>query len=409
MLENKRMRILITDTAPLYPPLWGGPKRIWNLYSNFSQELFDFTYVGVNFKFAEEARYSYNKINNNFKEILAGFPRHYYFWNIFKKILFKNYSLDLFPYLWMHTDWHFKHMLNSQDANIVICSHPWSVLSLTKKKNQLFIYDAHNCEYLLMGQILKKHFLKNFVLRRVFKIEKEACQRSDLILACSEKEKNDLVELYKLNPEKIVNVANGTTIREKVSLQEKQMCKKRLKLKLDEKVVLFIGAYYKPNNDAVKFMMNKIVGAAKEMKFLILGTVCDFLKNQPTLENVVLLGKVTEQDLDIALKASDIAINPMFSGSGINIKMLDYMAYGLPIVTTECGARGIITDSRSSMIVSAPGDFVKNLVILSKDLQQSKKLSEDGLSLVAQYYDWKVISHNLEQVILERLKINNGR
>ena len=44
-----RIKLLITDTAPLYPPLWGGPQRIWNLYGNLSQELFSITYVGVKF------------------------------------------------------------------------------------------------------------------------------------------------------------------------------------------------------------------------------------------------------------------------------------------------------------------------------------------------------------------------
>ena len=36
-----------------------------------------------------------------------------------------------------------------------------------------------------------------------------------------------------------------------------------------------------------------------------------------------------------------MAINPMFGGSGTNIKMFDFMAAGLPTISTEIGARGI--------------------------------------------------------------------
>ncbi len=400
-MAEKQYKILVTDTAPLYPPLWGGPKRIWSLYSNFSPELFNTTYVGANFSLRKGLKYSFNKIGDNFKEILCAPPPHYYFWYIFKKLIFKDNSLDLFFYLWMHTDWQFKYILNSQNADIVICSHPWPVLSLDKNNRRFFIYDAHNCEYLLMGQILGKHFLKSLVLRQVYKVEQEACKRSDLILACSENEKNDLIKLYKLNPDKIIIVTNGTTIRERIGAQEKQLCKEALKIQADEKVVVFIGAYYKPNIDALKFIINKILPLSKDMKFLILGTVCDFLKDQPLPQNLLLLGKVSEEQLDTALKASDIAINPMFSGSGINIKMLDYMSYGLPIVTTECGARGIETDDKEPMIISSADNFAENLRILSNDSQLCERLSEAGRSLAAKHYDWKIISHKLQEIILD--------
>lgn len=405
MLNNKRrIKLLISDTAALYPPLWGGPKRIWNLYHNFSQELFNLTYVGVNFRLKKECKYSFNKIGGNFNEILCALPPHYYLWNIFKKVIFKDNSFDLFPYLWMHTDWQFRYILNSQGANIVICSHPWSVLSLDKNNRQFFIYDAHNCEYLLMGQILKDHFLKSLVLRQVYKIEKEACKRSDLILACSENEKNDLIKSYKLSPDKIIIITNGTTVKARIGPREKQSCKEALKIQPNEKVVIFIGAYYKPNIDALKFIINKVIPLARDMKLIILGSVCDFLKDQPLPQNVVLLGMASEEQLDTALKASDIAINPMFSGSGINIKMLDYMSYGLPIVTTECGARGIQCDGKEPMIISSADNFAGNLKILSKNSQLSERLSEDGRSLSAKHYDWKIISHKLEGIILERMQ-----
>lgn len=404
MLNIKRkIKLLISDTAVLYPPLWGGPKRIWNLYSNFSKELFNLIYVGVNFNFEKGSRYSFNKINDNFNEILCAFPLHYRFWNVLKKSIFKDNSLDLFPYLWMHTDWQFKYILNSQGANIVICSHPWSILSLSKNNQQFFIYDAHNCEYLLMEQILGNHFLKSTVLRQVYKIEKAACQRSDLILACSENEKNDLIKLYKLNPDRIVIVTNGTTIKGKIEPQEKQLCRKLLKIQANEKVVVFIGSYYKPNNDALEFIINKILPLAKDMKFIILGTVCEFLKNKTLPQNLILLGKVSDEELDTALKASDIAINPMFSGSGVNIKMLDYMSYGLPIVTTECGARGIKTEGLQPMIISRIDEFYENIKKLDCDIKLSLKLSADGQDLISKYYNWESISRKLESIILDKI------
>jgi len=397
--------ILITDTAPLYPPLWGGPKRIWNLYSNLERGLFDITYVGVNFNFEKGLKYKYTKIRDNFREISCAFPPHYYFWNLLENSLFKDNSFDLFLYLWMHTDWQFKYILNSQMADIVICSHPWSCLCLPKGEKQFFIYDAHNCEYPLIKQILGKHFLSSLVARRVKRIERDACEKSDLILACSEKEKNDFIELYNILPDKIVIIPNGTNVKNGTTIENnKEESRRKLSISVNDRVIIFVGAYYKPNIEALKFIVAKISPHLKAFKFLIAGSVCDALDRHLLTENISLLGRVSEEQLEIAFRASDIAINPMFEGSGINIKMLDYMSYGLPIVTTECGARGINTFGKQPMIVSSVEEFSENIKKLSTDAVLYQRMSKDGRNLVAEHYDWKSISKNLQDIVLERLK-----
>jgi glycosyltransferase involved in cell wall biosynthesis len=114
------------------------------------------------------------------------------------------------------------------------------------------------------------------------------------------------------------------------------------------------------------------------------------------------LGRVSDRELDVALKASDIAINPMFSGSGVNIKMLDYMSWGLPIVTTKCGARGIETSTWQPMIVSGVDKFAWEIKRLAADYALRKRMSEDSRSLVAECYDWKKISAKLQESIMER-------
>ena len=389
-----KLQVLVTDTAPLYPPLWGGPKRIWGLYSNFSQDLFDITYVGVKPGLRNGSRYSFNKIRDNFREILCALPAHYYFWYAFEKMAFRGTSLDLFTYLWMRTDWHFKYALNSQNADILICSHPWPALCVNKNNNQFFIYDAHNCEYLLMDRILGKHMLKKFVLRQVKKIEGAACRKSDLILVCSEKEKQSFIDLYKVNENKIIIVPNGANIREEIEEKSRE-----------DRTVIFIGAYYKPNIDAARFIIKELAPRLKEFKFLIVGTVFDAFRTEKIPGNLKFLGKVSDEELGAALKASDIAIHPMFDGSGINIKMLDYMSYGLPIVTTQIGARGIESKGKQPMVISAIDKFIDNIKMLNSDSVLYKRLSEDGRSLAAERYDWVKISNSLQDVILDKLRV----
>lgn len=376
--------------------------RIWGLYSNLSQDLFDITYVGVDHISKLNRNPAYNIIHYNFKEILCAPPSHYYLWKALEKIFFKNSSLDLFFYLGMKSDKQFSYILNTQDADITIFSHPWSSLSVDKGSSRFFIYDAHNCEYALMSQIMKEHPLRHLILKQVKKIEADACRKSDLILVCSHEEKKEFIDLYNVDPKQIVIVPNGTNISQK---KGKEVYRKRLSLSSQDKLIVFVGAYYKPNIDAVRFILKNIAPKLNNLNFLIVGSVSNAFKTEQKPSNVRLAGYLPDEQLEESLLAADMAINPMSDGSGINIKMLDYMSYGLPIITTECGARGIQSNGKKPMLISSLDKFVENIELLIKDNQLFSRLSRDGRDLASQQYDWKKISSNLQETIIEKLKL----
>ena len=58
-------------------------------------------------------------------------------------------------------------------------------------------------------------------------------------------------------------------------------------------------------------------------------------------KNIGFTGITTDEEKELYLSITDIAINPMMTGSGTNLKMLDYMANGIPVISTEVGARGL--------------------------------------------------------------------
>jgi glycosyltransferase involved in cell wall biosynthesis len=400
-----KIKVMITDTAPLYPPLWGGPKRIWNLYGNLPQELFDITYVGVKFGIPKEQKYSLQRIRDNFVEITCNLPPHYPWWHAFEQKLFPNTSLDLFVYLCMRSDWQFKYILNSEVSDVIICSHPWASRCINKMPGQMFIYDAHNCEYLLMGQILRNHPLKSLIMHMVKRIEGDACSKSDLILACSDNERRELMRIYKVDPDKIMVITNGANPVGKIPLSEKLMKRHSLGVLESDNVVLFIGANYKPNIDAAQCIVSVIAPKMEDLTFLIAGSVQEAFRNHNLPKNVRFLGQLSKEAMHSVLSISDIAINPMFAGSGINIKMLDYMAYGLPVVTTECGFRGIDTEGAHPVLIAPVEGFVENIRKLINDKQLSMVMGEEGRSLVYRSYDWKSLSGKLREAILNRQRI----
>ena len=57
--------------------------------------------------------------------------------------------------------------------------------------------------------------------------------------------------------------------------------------------------------------------------------------------NVVLAGVVTNVAKRTLLQSADLALNPMRTGSGTNLKIVEYFAAGIPVVSTPFGARGL--------------------------------------------------------------------
>ena len=362
--------------------------------------------MGVDYRLSNGKKYTFNRIGDNFKEILSGFPAHYYPWHFVEKKLVRNKAMDLFSYLYMHTHRDFKDIFNTLKADILVCSHPWSSLSMNKKSNQLFIYDAHNCEYLLMDQILGNHILKPLILKKVKYVEADACKKADIITVCSESEKKSFIDIYNIEPSRLHIIPNGSYVKPTITQQDKQNAKKELGIDTDKKVLIFIGAHYKPNIDAARFILEMLVPELPEYVFLMVGSVAQEFRGSIVPSNIKFLGQVPDERLSLALKAADIALNPMFMGSGVNIKMLDYMSFGLPVITTECGARGLNVDGKQPMVICSIAKFVDNIKNLGNDDELYKKMSLDARSLVSEKYDWKTISNKLEEIILENLKYN---
>src|SRR5690606_28224007 len=145
-----------------------------------------------------------------------------------------------------------------------------------------------------------------------------------------------------------------------VEAAERAALKTALGLPEDRSTAFFIGSDYMPNVEAAKIVVEKLAPSCPELLFVVAGGVCDRLPSGVP-KNVRLAGSLSEQDKTRWLNAADIAVNPMLSGSGTNIKMFDFAAAGLPIVTTPIGARGIVEASSYGIEVCDPDAMVAAL------------------------------------------------
>ncbi len=75
-------------------------------------------------------------------------------------------------------------------------------------------------------------------------------------------------------------------------------------------------------------------------------------------------------------KSIDIAINPALYGSGLKIKTVEALAYGIPLVTTSVGAQGLREETGNSFLLAdTPEEFARAICALAESSDLRRRLS----------------------------------
>ncbi|PYU66628.1 MAG: hypothetical protein DMG49_21505 [Acidobacteria bacterium] len=303
----------------------------------------------------------------------------------------------------------------AKDSRVIIISHPWVYPYVPRRPDELLFYDSHNCEYLVKKKILGSTVAGQLLAAGVRRLEGKLCREADLIFACSLGDSDQLSRLYGVSKEKIVLVPNGVDIEEirPAHRQEKIQAKHDLGLPLERPLLVFVGSGYQPNYEAASFIVPQIAGKLPGCHFYIVGGVRDSFeaRTQETaraLPNITWTGTVDNQRKLIIYKACDIAINPMFSGSGTNLKMLDYFAAGLPVISTPAGARGLEL-AGNACVICAGEHFVKEIDCLLSDPVRRDELGQRARRVATEHFAWPGIAKQATEAIrnaLEKEKAN---
>ena len=175
-----------------------------------------------------------------------------------------------------------------------------------------------------------------------------------------------------------------------------------------EPVIAFTGNMnYKPNVDAVLWFYRH---CWKKLKFVIPGLRWVIAGSNP-LANVVCLRSdsaitVTGRVVSLAavLNAARLAIAPMQSGSGMQFKILEAMACGVPVVTTSLGLGDIAAKPDQEVILAESADeFVQAVINLLASADLRRSIGEAGMRYVRAHHTWDTLNAQFEKSMLAAL------
>lgn len=326
-------KILVISPIQIFPPLSGGQIRTASLCEAFAANGWNvtvFSYTGRKCDYLNGKQSFEQSIKRNLKEFIYLNP-------LFGLLQHLTYRFD-WPPLWLTVVSFFfrprflKLLMNKH--NFLLVDFPYAFPLAYSFSGEKWL-NTHNVE----SHLWKKNPIWSNAVR-IFELK--SLYAFDRILCCTNLDKNYFdKELPSIQYKTSVLPHNYGGFNNRPSSGAQFDVKGNFGIKKEEAVILFVGSSYGPNKEAVTFLesffdSHKTMLEKLKISFLVVGSVC---VRDLTKKGFYKVGPVDE--LASYFDASDFAINPVVLGSGVNIKILDYVLAGLPVLTTEFGLRGL--------------------------------------------------------------------
>jgi len=170
--------------------------------------------------------------------------------------------------------------------------------------------------------------------------------------------------------------------------------------------ILFVGTMnYYPNSDAVLYFVQEVFPLVRQHYpnaiFEIAGrfppkSVCNLQK----VQGVRVLGEVAE--VGSLLGRADVSVAPIRIARGVQNKVLEAMAAGVPVVATSEAIRGIeVRDGDEVLVGDDSKTFATQILRVLSDSELREGITHRARCRLLESYSWKNIGFELERLIVE--------
>lgn len=164
--------------------------------------------------------------------------------------------------------------------------------------------------------------------------------------------------------------------------------------------ILFTGSMsYPPNVSAVEYVANLILPQlSPDTSFKIAGAYPSRNVLKLASHQVTVTGYV--KDIKATYKSASIFVAPMFLSVGLQNKLLEAMALGVPCITTTLANNALqASPDKEILIADTPTEFITQINRLQNDDTLREEIIQNGKEFVRINYDWNKITDKLVQLL----------
>jgi len=275
---------------------------------------------------------------------------------------------------------------------------PFAVV-LARLLKKRVILDTH-----YVGKLQAQKYKRKYNFFRLLAwdfLERFASNLSEFVIVVSEEEEAFVKREYRVSEQKLVMIpVTVETSKTKISRQTLKEISKEWNLQ-NKIVVTFLGTLETiPNRDAATYIIQELAPSMyrknKDIIFLIIGKGKERFRGC-SLPNVVFTGFI--KDIAPLLQLSDLCIAPIRMGSGVKTKVLEYMSYGKPVLSTPEGIRGIHVKNAESIFVSDINKYPEKLVEIISNLDELKRKGKIAEEIVRKQYSPSTIKKRISKIL----------
>jgi glycosyltransferase involved in cell wall biosynthesis len=216
------------------------------------------------------------------------------------------------------------------------------------------VVTIHDCIHLMFPQYLPNRMAYAYARAVMW----AAARRAQSIITVSEASKRDILQFFKVPPEKVVVVPNAIDERFLVPPPDIELARVRERYQLQHGFILYAGNI-KPHKNLVRLIeaFSQIrQGPFQELKLLIIG---DQISKLPALRRAVhqlklhkhvrFLGYIPDETLAVLYRSAEVFVFPSLY-EGFGLPPLEAMASGTPVVTSNTSSLPEVTGGAAVLV-----------------------------------------------------------
>jgi glycosyltransferase involved in cell wall biosynthesis len=258
----------------------------------------------------------------------------------------------------------------------------------------VFVLDEHNIEYQILQRTaaaesgLPRRLYNGINMRKLRREERHAWRAFD---GCTVTSAHDEELLLRDAPS-----AATAVIPNAVDLE---FFRPRAEAPVPNTILFFGALNYFPNADGLQYFLSKCMPLLKKTlpaaKLRVVGHTPQSFQSLGS-ESVEMVGFVDDVRVELSRAAAVIA--PLRVGGGTRLKILEAMAMGKPVISTQLGAEGLqVVPERDLLIADEPAAFAAAIARALSDKALGLALGAAARRLVEDSYGWEAAVGRLER------------
>lgn len=230
-----------------------------------------------------------------------------------------------------------------------------------------------------------KNFFNKLFLKiekeRVLNIEKQCIQNFDIVTLISDVDKDFLNSFIDCAKVKIVKNGVFEPINSNIRYNSNEIC--------------FLGDMgYVQNHQACTYFIKNILPKLQEknqnISFKIVGKnpKSELYELATLYKNITITGRV--DDITKELQTSNVMVCPISISAGLQNKVLEAMALGIPTIVTKQIAQPITLDEQILIQANSEEEWLNNIQLLVNNPTIREQYSITGKKFVKEHYNWEI-------------------